>query len=223
VRRGVRWWFGRRISRRQERSGPALGARQTWRQARRVARVVIGLGAIRRRSVSTRSAQRVEHLADAVRIGDGGSNGEPAAAAHANAKVVLEGSLERCPPIQPGARGVKLALENSVPMNEGQDVRSDVLRGARRGERGGRDAGGERYKGKPALARVARRRRLPRRRRDWFAPRGPGTSRCTSARRHGTEDAERCGLANDGAGQRAVESFGLTLRVDEVYRASSIA
>ena len=76
---------------------------------------------------STRSAQRVEHLAEGVRLVDGPTDGEPAAAAHANAKVVLEGSLEKCPPIQPGAGGVKLALENSVPMSERQDVRSTPI------------------------------------------------------------------------------------------------
>ena len=91
---------------------------------------------------STRSAQRVEHLADGVRIGDGRTDGEPAAAAHTNAKVVLEGSLEKCPPIQPGVGGVELTLENSDPVSERQDVRCDVLSGAGRGEGGGHDAGG---------------------------------------------------------------------------------
>ena len=35
------------------------------------------------------------------RIGHGGTDDEPSAAANTDAKVVLEGSLEKCPPIQP--------------------------------------------------------------------------------------------------------------------------
>lgn len=52
------------------------------------------------------------------------------AAPNAHAKVDLEGALQKGPPVETRARCVELAIEDSVPVGDRQDVRRDVLDGA---------------------------------------------------------------------------------------------
>ena len=98
------------------------GRRRSSAPARRVARL---RGRFRLRSVVRAGGGE---FGDGGRVGEDGTDGE-LASSDADAQVNVEGSLQHRAPVDARARGVKLALEDSVPVRERQDVRGDLLSG----------------------------------------------------------------------------------------------